>query len=130
MALKDVAARAKKGAQDFDAMLYLITGKRTRHLVNRAWDLFGEDITKELERLFSGRKDTENFEYLYPDNPYRTLAIEPDAADCVVKGAFRGLAREYHPDTGTHPDEVKFQKVVEAYNAIMKARAEAKLKKA
>jgi len=31
-------------------------------------------------------------------DPYRTLQIDPEADDEVVKAAYRGLARKYHPD--------------------------------
>lgn len=58
------------------------------------------------------------------DRAYATLGLRPSAEDVVVKGAFRSLVREYHSDTGIHPDTRKFEEVVEAYNIIMFSRAE------
>jgi curved DNA-binding protein CbpA len=31
-------------------------------------------------------------------DPYRTLQVDPEADDEVVRAAYRGLARKYHPD--------------------------------
>lgn len=107
----------KKGVRDADDVFQLFTGKRFRHLAGRAWDIFGEEIENFFEKH-------EEDDLLAPDNPYRTLNVEPDALDIVIKGAFRALVREYHSDTGLRPDSVKFARVVEAYNAIMEARAE------
>ncbi len=128
MAKKDIVAQARNVVSNADQIFYLFTGKRLRQLGARAVELYGEDLTKFLEDAIIGKKDDDNLDFLYPDNPYRTLEIEPNACDVVVKGAFRSLVREYHPDTGRQPNGQKFQKVVEAYNAIMQARADEKQK--
>ncbi|KKL08558.1 hypothetical protein LCGC14_2574630, partial [marine sediment metagenome] len=39
-----------------------------------------------------------------------------------IKGRFRALMRVLHPDTGTHPDSVEYQRVLEAYERIMAER--------
>jgi len=126
MAKKGLLEQARYVASNVDQIFYLFTGKRLRQLGARCVDLYGADVAKQLEKAFLGTKDDDTLDFLYPDNPYRTLDIRPDACDVVIKGAFRSLVREYHPDTGRQPDQAKFQKVVEAYNAIMEARAEDK----
>jgi len=57
-----------------------------------------------------------------PEDPYNVLEVRRDASSIVVKAAFRSLAREYHPDTGTHPDPRAFQRAKEAYDKIMYER--------
>jgi DnaJ-domain-containing protein 1 len=96
----------------------LITGKSLVHVLYKAVDLFGEDIIKK----FSNSAGVQ----FNPDDPYYVLGIHEDAQDIIVKAAYRALAREYHPDTGTKPDPTRFQKVTEAYQAILKARRCAK----
>ena len=130
MVKKGIVAQARDVVSNADQIFYLFTGKRLRQLGARAVELYGEDVAKSLEEAFMGKKEDGTLDFLYPDNPYRTLEIEPSACDVVVKGAFRSLIREYHTDTGRHPDAKKFQEVVEAYNAIMQARAEEKKPKA
>jgi DnaJ-domain-containing protein 1 len=117
--MADKVSQVKKHVRDADDLFHLFTGKRFRQVFSRGLELFGEEIEKVFEKH-------ENDEFLAPDNPYRTLGVEPDALDIVIKGAFRALVREYHPDTGQHSDTQRFAKVVEAYNAIMQARAEAR----
>ncbi len=112
----------KKGVKDADDLFCLFTGKRFRNVIARGMELFGEDIEKKI----LSTEEEEGEELPGVDNPYWTLGIRPDAIDLVVKGAFRSLVREYHPDTGLHPDAKRFTAVVESYNAIMQARAEAR----
>lgn len=100
--------------RDVDDIVFLITGKRIKHLVRRGLDLFGED----LKRKVTGEEPNSES----PDDPYNILEVRRNASDIVVRAAFRAKARELHSDTGTHPDAQAFQRAKEAYDAIMKLR--------
>ena len=53
---------------------------------------------------------------------YEVLGVGRSASEDELKSAFRGLAREYHPDVSSHPDaEEKFKEINEAY-AILSDR--------
>ena len=53
---------------------------------------------------------------------YELLGIGKDASEAEVKKAFRGLARELHPDVSEEPDaEARFKEVVEAYEVLSKS---------
>jgi len=99
---------------DVDDLVKLITGKRIPQLVSRGLELLGEDTPAIAKR-------EKAFDF---NDPHFILGVREDAADLVIKAAFRSLARELHPDTGTKPDPAKFQKVTEAYSSIMKTRNE------
>jgi molecular chaperone DnaJ len=55
-----------------------------------------------------------------PRDPYEVLGVGRDAAEQEIKKAFRGLARELHPDVNAHdPDaEEKFKEAAEAYEIL------------
>jgi molecular chaperone DnaJ len=55
-----------------------------------------------------------------PRDPYEVLGVERDASGQQIKKAFRGLARELHPDVNAHdPDaEDKFKEAAEAYEIL------------
>jgi len=96
--------------RDVDDLVFLVTGKRIKNFVQRGLELFGEDI----KRKFVGEEELVDD----PEDPYNILGVRRDASTIVVKAAFRSLAREYHPDTGTKPEPRAFQRVKEAYDKI------------
>src|SRR5512134_641992 len=50
---------------------------------------------------------------------YEILGVGRNASDDEIKGAFRKLARQYHPDVSKEPDaEEKFKEVNEAYGVL------------
>jgi molecular chaperone DnaJ len=52
---------------------------------------------------------------------YELLGVERNASEGEIKRAFRGLARELHPDVSEAPDaEERFREVVEAYEVLSK----------
>jgi molecular chaperone DnaJ len=55
-----------------------------------------------------------------PRDPYEVLGVERDADEQQVKKAFRGLARELHPDVNAHDPqaEEKFKEAAEAYEIL------------
>lgn len=108
----------KAGIQNADDILFLLTGSRFKDVIGNTVSTFGEELTRKLTGVFTGIDELR----MSPDSPYSVLGIHPNALDVVVRGAYRALAREYHPDTGLKPDPAKFQKVTEAYDAIMKER--------
>jgi molecular chaperone DnaJ len=53
---------------------------------------------------------------------YELLGVARDASEGEIKKAFRGLARELHPDVSEAPDaEERFREVVEAYEVLSKS---------
>ena len=51
---------------------------------------------------------------------YEVLAVDRSASDAEIKRAFRGLARELHPDVNAHDPEAedKFKEAAEAYEVL------------
>src|SRR2546421_402149 len=55
-----------------------------------------------------------------PRDPYEVLGVQRDASEQQIKKAFRGLARELHPDVNAHDPaaEEKFKEAAEAYEIL------------
>jgi molecular chaperone DnaJ len=55
-----------------------------------------------------------------PRDYYEVLGVDRDAGEAEVKRAFRGLARELHPDVNDHDPEAeeKFKAAAEAYEVL------------
>ncbi len=104
MTKRTVGDKLVKAIRNADDMAKIFTGRRIK-------DLFTTGMA-----ILSNHK-IEN-----PDDPYNILHIQRSASLRTVKFAFRAIAYELHPDTGTRPDPDKFQKVKEAYDAIVKER--------
>lgn len=51
------------------------------------------------------------------ETPYSILGLTPNATEEEIKGAYRRLAAQHHPDKGG--DEVEFIKVKLAYTAYL-----------
>jgi molecular chaperone DnaJ len=60
-------------------------------------------------------------------DPYEVLGVSRDADETQVKKAFRGLARELHPDVNSHDPEAeeKFKEAAEAYEILSDAERRA-----
>lgn len=50
---------------------------------------------------------------------YEVLGVERGASDAQIKGAFRKLAQQWHPDVSTEPGaDVRFKEINEAYQVL------------
>jgi curved DNA-binding protein CbpA len=49
---------------------------------------------------------------------YVVLGIAEDADEETIRGAFRALARRYHPDVGAGSSPIEFQRAREAYETL------------
>ncbi len=103
------------GFRKVDEVVYIASGTRLRFIAQRIWDAWDEDIKKAT----GGAHNTSAPPV---DDPYRVLHCRPDDFDMVIRGRFRLLCKELHPDTGAHPDPAEFQRILEAYNTIMAER--------
>lgn len=119
MAKKSGLGSIAKAWRDADDIVRQVSGKRLGEIIGRAFDLYGDEMMEKVgANVDAGGEDTLDF-----NDPYFILGVRKKALDIVVKGAYRSLAREYHPDTGKKPDPGMFQKVTDAYQKIMAERA-------
>lgn len=51
-------------------------------------------------------------------DPYEVLGVRSDTPMEVIQGAYRALARMYHPDNGTKPDPAKMAEVNAAWERL------------
>lgn len=58
------------------------------------------------------------------DDYYKILGLEPDASKEEVKGAYRDLVKQHHPDKGGDPE--KFRKINKAYRGITRTDTESR----
>jgi len=97
--------------KDVDDTVKILTGRRIPNLISNGLELFG---VQEKEVAPAPEFDI--------NDPYFILGVRTEAHDIVIRGAFRSLAREYHPDTGKKPDAARLQRITEAYDKIMRER--------
>jgi hypothetical protein len=117
MAKSSGLKKAVKMFKDADDLCQIVTGKKLAQLGANIIAAYGEDIGGAIDKALNTQE-----EELPADSPYRVLHCRPDADDIVIRGKYRLLVKELHPDTGAHPDVKEFQRVVEAYNQIRKER--------
>ena len=96
--------------RDMDDMAKIISGHRIPDLAARGMQLLG--ITERIENQVKTSRT----------GPYAVLGVRDDAADLVVKAAFRSLQRRYHPDTGLEPDDIKSKAINQALSEIEELR--------
>lgn len=54
------------------------------------------------------------------NNLYQVLGLKSGASQAEIKGAYRRLAKKYHPDISREPDaEEKFIEITEAYELLL-----------
>ena len=97
----------KKFFKDADDVAKIATGRRLMELGSLAMSMLRNGPVAD------------------PDDPYTILGIQRTASDRVVKFAYRACAFDFHPDTGAHPDQKKFQRATEAYDRIERERKQA-----
>jgi DnaJ-class molecular chaperone len=103
--------------KEADDWIHLFTGKRTKDLAKKWWDLYGDDVQKKVNEILTDFPDDNAM-----DSPYKVLGAHPLDSDALVRAKFREACMKYHGDFTTTPDAAKFEAVVAAYEAIKMAR--------
>lgn len=50
---------------------------------------------------------------------YQALELQKDVGSVEIKRAYRGLARQFHPDINASPEaETRFREITEAYEVL------------
>jgi DnaJ-class molecular chaperone len=117
MTKRDGLKKVIKFFKDADDFCEIATGKHLAWVGKRLITAYGEEIGKKIEDALNGPE-----EELPADNPYKVLHCRPDATDLYIRGKYRLLVHEFHPDSGNTPDVKEFQRVCEAYNKIKMLR--------
>lgn len=121
---KSFLKKASSFLREVDQLSKLITSKSLASNAQRVWDITGDDIKGALKNIGIGFSGAPRLSAT-GDDPYAVLNCNSADSDRIIKYWYRLLVRELHPDTGTHPNPERFQKVIEAYNRIIKERAAA-----
>lgn len=53
---------------------------------------------------------------------YATLHCQESDEDSKIRELFQTLVKEFHPELGSHPDQIEFYKIVDSYNRVMQDR--------
>jgi len=61
-----------------------------------------------------------------PNGYYREIGVNPWASVAEIKARVRQLYRKYHPDTGSAPDVVKFQRIHNIASVLLDPESRAK----
>jgi DnaJ-class molecular chaperone len=97
--------------KDLDKLSRMVTGKSAYEVGSKIMEILGPS---QIQMPIIERNPV--------SEAYYTLGIHEGASDLVVKAVYRELAREYHPDTGKHPDGTRMREINSAYELITKER--------
>ena len=99
---KPPAGQLLKFFQDVDDVSKILTGKGVKDLISRGVAVLGPEIQT--------------------NDPYSILGVRSTASQKVVDWAYRAMAHESHPDSGTNPNEEKMKAINSAYDKIKEER--------
>lgn len=104
-------------------------------LADRDFSIAEEDLVRRAARLFGvaepGYQNLKSRHVPVDERSYKILGVASDASDEEIKGRYRALVKEFHPDRIAAkglPDEFtefaesKFREIQEAYEAVQKER--------
>lgn len=109
MAKETFGRRAVRFFRNANDISKIVTGRPLDHVIRSAIDAFDINLSKKPAAEID------------VNDPYFILGVHPDAADFVVKAAYRAQMKVYHPDHG-NPNPEMAAKLNDAYNKIMKQR--------
>lgn len=83
------------------------------------WERWKKTYQQAETSSFNGRWSDSSPSFKRQRSPKwaRVLGVSPDASKRQIKGAYRRLAREHHPDAGGNADD--FRRIQEAYDEGM-----------